>query len=313
MHFWVLCLKVWWLALPLSTLQHPSKLQRRTLNDELEPRNGGLTSGSSNANAGEELDRREEPPPMPLALTTSNGWQPVPEVAPEVMKKIVLSYINNNSNGVLTNQTSNNIYSYRGRDPWPVAPFPPPTPGRGGSPYPPDPGPYPPDPGPYPPDPGPYPPDPGPYPPGPYPPDPYPPDDPNVFAFDWSYPPFGSKKLIVRSCPGSECSGGDMLTPDQRVKGEINFKTNDILFDVWILGYPLETAGGNLDTGVWVNVNLGVAKGYLKIYDIPGEPKDQIWMLADLHLPFRQHFYKNLHMFNIPHHGPPPNKQVSTA
>ncbi|KAL8892705.1 MAG: hypothetical protein Q9215_000454 [Flavoplaca cf. flavocitrina] len=241
MHLWVLCLKVWWLALPLSSLQHPSKLQRRTLNDELEPRNGGLTSESFNANAGEELDRREEPPPMPIALTTSNGWQPVPEVAPEVMKKLVQSYINNNSNGVLTNQTSNNIHSYRGRDPWPVAPFPPPTPGRGGSPYPPDPGPYPPDP------------------------------------------------------------------------GEINFKTNDILFDVWILGYPLETAGGNLDTGVWVNVNLVAAKGYLKIYDIPGEPKDQIWMLADLHLPFKQHFYKNIHMFNIPHHGPPPNKQVSVA
>ena len=111
----------------------------------------------------------------------------------------------------------------------------------------------------------------------------------------------------------SECSAGDMLTPDQRMKGEINFKTNDILFDVWILGYPLETAGGNLDTGVWVNVNLVAAKGYLKIYDVPGEPKDQIWMLADLHLPFRQHFYKNIHMFNIPHHGPPPNKQVSTA
>ncbi|KAL8986297.1 MAG: hypothetical protein Q9205_000183 [Flavoplaca limonia] len=270
MHLWVLCLKVWWLALPLSSLQHPSKLQRRTLNDKLEPRNGGLTSESFNANAGEELDRREEPPPMPIALTTSNGWQPVPEVAPEVMKKLVQSYINNNSNGVLTNQTSNNIHSYRGRDPWPVAPFPPPTPGRGGSPYPPDPGPYPPDP------------------------DPFPPGDPDVWAFDWSYPPFGSKKLI-------------------RMKGEINFKTNDILFDVWILGYPLETAGGNLDTGVWVNVNLVAAKGYLKIYDIPGEPKDQIWMLADLHLPFKQHFYKNIHMFNIPHHGPPPNKQVSVA
>lgn len=97
------------------------------------------------------------------------------------------------------------------------------------------------------------------------------------------------------------------------MKGEINLKTNDILFDIWILGYPLETAGGNLDTGVWVKVNLVVAQGYLKIYDIPGDPKDQIWMLADLHLPFRQHFYKNIHMFNIPHHGPPPNNQVSTA
>ena len=108
------------------------------------------------------------------------------------------------------------------------------------------------------------------------------------------------------SCPSSNRRAGNPLTPQQEIKGELNLKTSDCLLDTTILGFPLETLKGNMDDGVYINVNIAVAKGYLDIYIVDGNPKDEVWMLADLHLPLRQHFYKKIHMFNIPHHPGPP-------
>ncbi|KAL8850503.1 MAG: hypothetical protein Q9221_004551 [Calogaya cf. arnoldii] len=282
MLLWVLCLKLWWLTLPLSTLQHPSKLKGRITNEDLESRNAEITSETVNANVEDALEKR---PPASLAMMPTTldhkTLQPLPEngLLPQrfILNPLLLKF---NFSGTLTNQSSNNPESYRGRDPYPVGPYP--LPGRGSGR------------GPFGPDPGPYPPDPGPYPPGPYPPDPFPPGNPDVWAFDWDYPPFGSRKLF-------------------RLKGEINLKTDDVLLDIWILGYPVEKAGGNLDSGVFIDVSILVAKGYLKVYLVEANPKDEIWLLADLHLPFRQHFYKRIHMFNIPHHPGPPPREVSTA
>ncbi|KAL8680533.1 MAG: hypothetical protein Q9224_004545, partial [Gallowayella concinna] len=57
MHLWVLCLKLWWLALPLSTLQHPSSSGGRST-ELLTPRDAELASGLKHANVANELDRR---------------------------------------------------------------------------------------------------------------------------------------------------------------------------------------------------------------------------------------------------------------
>ncbi|KAL9000957.1 MAG: hypothetical protein Q9169_000441 [Polycauliona sp. 2 TL-2023] len=100
---------------------------------------------------------------------------------------------------------------------------------------------------------------------------------------------------------------------EQEGHWDINLRTTDTLFDLWVFGFPVETGGGNLDTGVWINVNLQAAKGHLAITLVDGDPKDQVWLIADLHLPFRQHFYKKIHMFNIPHRPGPPKNLASTA
>ncbi|KAI4233789.1 MAG: hypothetical protein LQ349_004199 [Xanthoria aureola] len=251
MLLWVLCLKLWWLALPLSTLQHPSKPQGQTAEQELEPRDAAITSNMANANLAMTLD------PKVMAsgsvVLTAAGQVPQDGSVP-LLYRLNPLLLNYNYTGILVNQSSNNPFSYRGRDPYPAGPYPPP----GRAPYPPDP---------YPPGPDPYPPGPDPYPPGP---DPFSPSDPN------------------------------------EIKGEINLKTSDCLLDTTILGYPLETLKGNMDDGVYIKVDIAVAKGYLDIYIEDGNPKDEVWLLADLHLPLRQHFYKKIHMFNIPHRPGPP-------
>ncbi|CAL8584440.1 hypothetical protein XPA_010040 [Xanthoria parietina] len=269
MLLWVLCLKLWWLALPLSTLQHPSKPQGQTAEQELEPRDAAITSNMANANLAMTLD------PKLMAsgsvVLTAAGQVPQDGSVPLLyrLNPLLIMY---NYTGILVNQSSNNPFSYRGRDPYPAGPYPP----SGRAPYPPDP---------YPPGPDPYPPGPDPYPPGP---DPFSPSDPNVWSFDFAYPPWGTGRKLIE------------------IKGELNLKTSDCLLDTTILGFPLETLKGNMDDGVYINVNIAVAKGYLDIYIVDGNPKDEVWMLADLHLPLRQHFYKKIHMFNIPHHPGPP-------
>ncbi|CAO1605560.1 hypothetical protein XANCAGTX0491_009072 [Xanthoria calcicola] len=269
MLLWVLCLKLWWLALPLSTLQHPSKPQGQTAEQELEPRDAAITSNMANANLAMTLD------PKVMAsgsvVLTAAGQVPQDGSVP-LLYRLNPLLLNYNYTGILVNQSSNNPFSYRGRDPYPAGPYPPP----GRAPYPPDP---------YPPGPDPYPPGPDPYPPGP---DPFSPSDPNVWSFDFAYPPWGSGRKLIE------------------IKGEINLKTSDCLLDTTILGYPLETLKGNMDDGVYIKVDIAVAKGYLDIYIEDGNPKDEVWLLADLHLPLRQHFYKKIHMFNIPHRPGPP-------
>ncbi|KAL8759024.1 MAG: hypothetical protein Q9199_001046 [Rusavskia elegans] len=245
MLLWVLCLKLWWLTLPLSTLQHPSTPKARTVNEELESRDADITSQIANGDIAAEFDPRVMAS-VPIVLTPG-GQIPSQDGPVPLLYRLNPILLRYNYTGTLTNQSSNNPYSYRGRDPYPSGPYPPP----GRDPYPPDPGPYPPDP----------------YPPGP---DPFPPGDPD------------------------------------EIKGEINLKTTDCLLDTTILGYPLETLKGNLDDGVWINVNIAVAKGYLDIVVEDAEPKDEVWLIADLHLPLRQHFYKKIHMFNIPHRPGPP-------
>ncbi|KAL8731860.1 MAG: hypothetical protein Q9166_003144 [cf. Caloplaca sp. 2 TL-2023] len=265
MLLWVLCLKLWWLSLPLGTLQHPSRLEENTITERLDPRDANLQSEFDNANAADEIDRRAlEVAPLVLA---PNGGKAPPATGPLpsgfMLSPLVINY---KGPGILLNYSSNNP------DPFP---------------YPAGRGPYPPDP--YPPGPDPYPPGPDPYPPGPYPPDPYPPYDPDTWSFDWAYPPWGSGRKLFE------------------FKGNINLKTTDTQLYVTILGYAVGDFKGNLDTGMLIDVNIAIAKGYLKIYLVDGEPKDQVWLIADLHLPFRQHFYKKIHMFDLPHHpGPPP-------
>ncbi len=183
MLLWVLCLKLWWLALPLSTLQHPSKPQGQTAEQELEPRDAAITSNMANANLAMTLD------PKLMAsgsvVLTAAGQVPQDGSVPLLyrLNPLLIMY---NYTGILVNQSSNNPFSYRGRDPYPAGPYPP----SGRAPYPPDP---------YPPGPDPYPPGPDPYPPGP---DPFSPSDPNVWSFDFAYPPWGTgRKLIVRFLP----------------------------------------------------------------------------------------------------------------
>lgn len=177
MLLWVLCLKLWWLTLPLSTLQHPSTPKGRTVNEELESRDADITSQIANADVAAEFDPRVMAS-VPIVLTPG-GRIPSQDGPVPLLYRLNPTLLRYNYTGTLTNQSSNNPYSYRGRDPYPVGPYPPP----GRDPYPPDPGPYPPDP----------------YPPGP---DPFPPGDPDVWSFDWAYPPWGSqRKLIVRFLP----------------------------------------------------------------------------------------------------------------
>ncbi|KAL8908374.1 MAG: hypothetical protein Q9171_005481 [Xanthocarpia ochracea] len=248
MHLRELCSKLWWLTLPLSTLQHPSKLTSR----DAEP-----IPDLGKPNAANELDRRLLDA-VPLVLAAGGG-APLPATGPLptefLLSPVVTSY---NGSGVLLNQSSNNPFTQRG---------------KGRDPYPDPDDPYP-----------------DPYPPGP---DPYPPVDPDNWSFDWAFPPFGPGRKLLE------------------IRGNINLKTTDAQVFVTVLGYTVGDFKGNLDDGLRVDVNIAVAKGSLIIYIINGEPKDQVWLIADLHLPLRQHFYKKIHMFDIPHRPGPPTVSVA--
>lgn len=66
MLLWVLCLQLWWLLLPSSTLGYPPlerALERRTLSTNPEPRDGPLISGPDDRNAADIVGRRDVVPP----------------------------------------------------------------------------------------------------------------------------------------------------------------------------------------------------------------------------------------------------------
>ncbi|KAL8765100.1 MAG: hypothetical protein Q9209_007723 [Squamulea sp. 1 TL-2023] len=268
MLLWVLSLKLWWLTLPLTTLQHPLNHEGRTVSEELEPRDEQSMYNRDFIDARIQLDPTDIPY-IPIVLD-STSRKPLPATGP-LPKEFLLNPLiqKYNGSGVLVNQSSNNPFT---------------LPTRGRQPYPPDPDPYPPGPDPYPPG-------PDPYPPGP---DPYPPADPDNWSFDWAYPPFGFSRKIIE------------------LKGNVNLKTTDSQVYLQVLGYSVGDFKGNFDDGFRIDVNIAVAKGYVLIFIVDGNPKDEVWMMADLHLPLRQHFYKKIFMFHIPHHPGPPH-QVSTA
>lgn len=65
---WVLCLKLWWLVLPLSILGHPQSgrtHERRTLSEDLEPRDSVY---STIGNIADAVERRAAPPGNPSQL-----------------------------------------------------------------------------------------------------------------------------------------------------------------------------------------------------------------------------------------------------
>ncbi|KAL8713295.1 MAG: hypothetical protein Q9220_002494 [cf. Caloplaca sp. 1 TL-2023] len=107
-----------------------------------------------------------------------------------------------------------------------------------------------------------------------------------TFSFDWEYPPYVARKLFI-------------------LKGDIDLDTTETEIYVEILGFPLGDFVGNLNDGFRIDVNVAVAKGYIVVYLVRAQPKDQVWLAADLRLPLRQHFYKKIHMFDLPHRDTP--------
>ncbi|KAL8808175.1 MAG: hypothetical protein Q9182_000239 [Xanthomendoza sp. 2 TL-2023] len=127
MHLWVLCLKLWWLALPLSTLQHPSSSERRGSAEQLTPRDGQLVPGLN----------RADPRNLPIApFFTYPDGRPIRGYLRSLPRNAIFNatVFNYTGPGRLFNYSSNNPDPYPvenrpGREPdpdWPpVDPYPP--------------------------------------------------------------------------------------------------------------------------------------------------------------------------------------------
>ncbi|KAL8811075.1 MAG: hypothetical protein Q9223_002427 [Gallowayella weberi] len=162
MHLWVLCLKLWWLALPLSTLQHPSSFERRGTAEQLTPGDAELASGLNHAHTENELDSRA------LLLTPSS----TPSLAPFFLYPDSRPFRGNirtlprNAifNPAIFNYTGpGRLFNYSSNNPDPI----------------PDEQRREPDPD--------------------WPPvDPYPPSDPDTWSFDFAFPPYGPKLVEIK-------------------------------------------------------------------------------------------------------------------
>ena len=88
-------------------------------------------------------------------------------------------------------------------------------------------------------------------------------------------------------------------------------ETTETEVNVNVMGWPLGDFKGNLDEGLRIDVNVGMAKGDIEIKDIQGRVRDAIWLDVDLHLPFRQHLDKRWMLFTVPHHDRPKNPAIT--
>ncbi|KAL8721310.1 MAG: hypothetical protein Q9225_001970 [Loekoesia sp. 1 TL-2023] len=118
--------------------------------------------------------------------------------------------------------------------------------------------------------------------------------DNRIINYDFEYPPYTSKKIIV-------------------VQGFMDTVTTETEVYVEIMGWPIGDFKGNLDDGMRIDVNLAAAKGYLEITDVQGPVRDSIYLEVDLHLPFRQHLDKRWLLFTVPHHDRPAKQPQATA
>lgn len=113
MYLWVLCLKLWWLALPLSTLQHPSSPERRRTiaTENLAPRDAGFLEGLDHAVAASEIDRRAQADTpffiLPDGRPVSNWNRQIPKGA--IFNPVIFNY---EGPGRLFNFSSNNPDPY---------------------------------------------------------------------------------------------------------------------------------------------------------------------------------------------------------
>lgn len=77
---WVLCLKLWWLVLPLSTLARPRSArtyERRTTPSNLEPRDGALISDLESRNFADTVERRAGPSGITKPLIINADGEPM--------------------------------------------------------------------------------------------------------------------------------------------------------------------------------------------------------------------------------------------
>ncbi|KAI4182262.1 MAG: hypothetical protein L6R41_006090 [Letrouitia leprolyta] len=100
--------------------------------------------------------------------------------------------------------------------------------------------------------------------------------------FDFEYPPFTRKKIIV-------------------VRGSMDTESTETQIYVEVMGYPIGDFIGNLDDGMRIDVNLMVAKGFLEITDVQGPVLDSVYLTVDLHLPFRKHLTERWLLFRWKH------------
>ncbi|KAL9604233.1 MAG: hypothetical protein Q9219_000631 [cf. Caloplaca sp. 3 TL-2023] len=116
-----------------------------------------------------------------------------------------------------------------------------------------------------------------------------------ILEFDFEYPPYTSKKIIS-------------------ITGSMDTDTTDTSVYVEIMGYPLGDFKGNLDEGMRIDVDILVAKGFIEIRDIQGPVQDSVYLIVDLHLPFRKHLRDKWLLFKLPHHNlKSPDSSTATA
>ncbi|KAI4171955.1 MAG: hypothetical protein LQ343_003864 [Gyalolechia ehrenbergii] len=113
--------------------------------------------------------------------------------------------------------------------------------------------------------------------------------------FDFEYPPYTRKKIIV-------------------VRGSMDTETTQTEVYVEIMGFPIGDFIGNLDDGMRIDVNLMVAKGFIMLSDVQGPVEDSVYLIVDLHLPFRKHLTEKWLLFRWGHHDlKTPNPSMNTV